>query len=96
MEFGSCVHKMISVYHLSPHFKTPVKMLWLLLGFSWSVGGLGIVLQEKHYQFSALQIAPPHTLAFAFKKNRNEGRLKEKDLKSSRDNGGMLAIRVCL
>lgn len=66
MEFGSCVHKMISVYHLSPQFKMPVKMLWLLLRFSWSVGAWNLYFKKNI--ISSLPSKYPPTLTFAFKK----------------------------
>lgn len=60
MEFGSCVHRMIRLYLLAPRLKMPVKMVWLLLRFSWRVGAWDLYFKKKHYQFSALQTAPLH------------------------------------
>lgn len=47
MQFGSCVHKMIRPYHLAPHLKMPVKMLWLFLRFSWSVGAWDLCFKKN-------------------------------------------------
>lgn len=51
MEFGSCVHRMIRLYHLAPHWKMPVKMSWRLLRFSWRMGAWDLYFKKNTISF---------------------------------------------
>lgn len=90
---------MIRLYHLAPHLKMPVKMLWLLLRFSWSVGAWDLYFKKNTISFLPSKQHPYISICI-FNNNNNKKKtemgdsLKKMDLKSSGDNRRMLEIRV--